>query len=196
MGLRKSLDSSFYEAFIEELIIVEINGERIGFRTPEAASAAFCALAEGIGIDYIYSGVSGINFKISSKSCTVEQKRDRILMEPDLENLDLEGRTYLFTCDHNIIEHDGLCGISKCYESTIINKDDFLDDGWFCFNPEDGCKHFSVYDLENEDPTLHVCCPTCAERIVKDHEVDVLSRGEVWEARQFELDFIERQKDE
>jgi hypothetical protein len=200
MSLTKSRDASFYETYIEELMIIEIGSDRFAFRDVDAANAAFKALLEAMPLSYVYSEMENVSYKLPDRSPAINLTRTKVLTEPDIKSLSLNGRIYRFRCDHNIIEHEGVCGISKCYEDAIMTREMYLDkdhpEGWFIFNPEDGYKHWSEYDLENEEPTLHVCCPKCAERIASDLdcEVDALSRSEIWGARQFELDFIEKEK--
>lgn len=198
MSMTKSRDASFYDAYIQELYIVEIDNDRFGFKNVDDANAAFKALIPAIPVDWIYSQMEGVSHKLSDKRPSVKLERKRILTEPDIDTLALDGRIYKFQCDHNIIKEGGVCGISKCYETEHVHRCDYeAPEGWFIFNPEDGYKSFEEYDLEHENPTLHVCCPRCAKRIADDLETDIehLSHEEVWDARQFELDFIEKRKE-
>jgi hypothetical protein len=200
MGLTKSRDASFYNTYIEEMIIIELAGERFAFRDVDAANAAFKALMGAMPLTYVYSEIDGVRYKLPRKTPNLALTRCDVLTEPDIDSLSLDGRTYKFVCDHNIIQHEGICGVAKCYESFVMDRSMYLEkehpEGWFIFNPEDGCKDWSEYDLEIEEPTLHICCPQCAERIRDDHHTDNITRQDVWDARQFELDFIEKQKEE
>ena len=203
MSITSFRKASYYDAYIKELFIVEIDGTRVGFDHVDDANAAFKALTRAKGIGYIYSVFDCVSYRLAEKNPPLEQSRSRVLdYQGDLDTLSKEGVFFRLRCDHHIVKDSDVCGVSVCYENVEMHRQDDTPEGWFVFNLNDSKSWDDpVVDRELEgveNDYFHVCCPDCVKRFADDLECEPseVTRNMVKEAFDFENEVIERAKED